>query len=213
MYFGVIGYSGKWIWIHLFDLTLEVGSISNVPYFSSKEKGICSQHIYRIWQIDNSDKHILETLETEHNHVHHPPYDDVIKWKHFLRYWPFVRGIHRSSVNSPHKWRGALIFFICVWINGWVNNPEAGDLRRYRVHYDVIVMTSRQHVSLIRQMNTDKIKYVTWNEYAKCTEQKTPVTWTVQCLKNRRCYWWLPLNCHNAPWGYNPHIMTITLTE
>ena len=26
------------------------------------------------------------------------------------------------------------------WINGWVNNPEAGDLRRHRAHYDVIVM-------------------------------------------------------------------------
>ena len=23
-------------------------------------------------------------------------HDDVIKWKHFPRYWPFVRGIHRS---------------------------------------------------------------------------------------------------------------------
>ena len=31
-------------------------------------------------------------------------------------------------------------FFICVWINGWVNNREAGDLRRYRGHYDVTVM-------------------------------------------------------------------------
>ena len=30
-------------------------------------------------------------------------HDDVIKWKHFPRYWPFVRGIHRSPVNSPHK--------------------------------------------------------------------------------------------------------------
>ena len=29
---------------------------------------------------------------------------------------------------------------ICVSINGWVNNREAGDLRRYRAHYDVIVM-------------------------------------------------------------------------
>ena len=29
---------------------------------------------------------------------------------------------------------------ICVWINGWVNSGEAGDLRRYRAHYDVIVM-------------------------------------------------------------------------
>ena len=71
-------------------------------------------------------------------------HDDVIKWKQFPRYWPFVRGIHRSPVNSPHKgqWRGALVFsLICVWINGWVNNREAGDLRRYRVHYDVTVMS------------------------------------------------------------------------
>ena len=30
-------------------------------------------------------------------------HDDVIKWKHFPRYWPFVRGIHRSPVNSQHK--------------------------------------------------------------------------------------------------------------
>ena len=30
-------------------------------------------------------------------------HDDVIKWKHFPRYWPFVRGIHRSPVNSPYK--------------------------------------------------------------------------------------------------------------
>ena len=72
--------------------------------------------------------------------THH---DDVIKWKHFPRYWPFARGIHRSPVNSPHKdqWRGALMFsLICVWINGWVNNSEAGDLRRYQAHYDVSVM-------------------------------------------------------------------------
>ena len=70
-------------------------------------------------------------------------HDDVIKWKHFPRHWPFVRGIHRSPVNSPHKgqWRGALMFsLICLWINGWVNNREAGDLRHHRVHYDVAVV-------------------------------------------------------------------------
>ena len=32
-----------------------------------------------------------------------PQHDDVIKWKHFPRYWSFVPGIHRSPVNSPHK--------------------------------------------------------------------------------------------------------------
>ena len=70
------------------------------------------------------------------------PHDDVIKWKHFPCNWPFVRGFHRSPVNSQHKgqWRGALVFsLICVWINDWVNNREASDLRRYRAHYDVIV--------------------------------------------------------------------------
>ena len=75
-----------------------------------------------------------------HPGIHH---DDVIKWKPFPRYWPFVQGIHRSPVNSPHngQWRRALIFsLICVWLNGWVNNREAGDLRRHRAHYDVIVM-------------------------------------------------------------------------
>ena len=71
------------------------------------------------------------------------PHDDVIKWKHFPRNWPFVREIHRSPVNFPHKgqWRGALMFsLIYAWINDWVNNREAGDLRRQHGHYDVIVM-------------------------------------------------------------------------
>ena len=68
-------------------------------------------------------------------------------WRHqienFLRYWPFVRGIHRSPVDSPHKgqWRGALMFsLICAWTNGWASNKDAGYLRRHRAHYDVPVM-------------------------------------------------------------------------
>ena len=64
-------------------------------------------------------------------------HDDVIIWKHFPRYWPFV------PFCSSHKgqWRGAFMFsLICAWINRWVNNREAGDLRRYRAHHDVIVM-------------------------------------------------------------------------
>ena len=68
---------------------------------------------------------------------------DVIKWKHFPRYWSFVRGIRQSPVNSPHKGqrRGALMFsLIYAWINDWVNNREAGDLIRHGAHYDVIVM-------------------------------------------------------------------------
>ena len=71
-------------------------------------------------------------------------HDDVMKWKHFLRHWPFVQGIHWSPVNSPHigQSRGALMFsLICAWTNGWINNRGAGDLRRHRTHYDVTVMS------------------------------------------------------------------------
>ena len=54
-----------------------------------------------------------------------------------------VQGIPRSTVSSPDKgqWRGTLMFsLLCAWINGWINNRGAGDLRRHRVHYNVIVM-------------------------------------------------------------------------
>ena len=69
-----------------------------------------------------------------------------IKWKHFPRYWPFVRGIHRSPVNSPYKgqWRGALMFsLICAWMNGWANTREADDLLHHHAHYGVMVMLRR----------------------------------------------------------------------
>ena len=72
-------------------------------------------------------------------------HDDVIKWKPFLRYWSFMRGIHRWPVNSPHKgqWHGALMFsLICAWINNWVSNREAGDLRCHHTHYDITVMSA-----------------------------------------------------------------------
>ena len=74
-----------------------------------------------------------------HSNLH----DDVIKWKHFPRNWPFVRGIHQWAVNSPHKgqWHGSLIFsLICAWTNGWVDNRNAGDLRRHHANWDVTVM-------------------------------------------------------------------------
>ena len=60
--------------------------------------------------------------------------------------------IHRSPVNSTHKgqWRGALMFsLICTWINGWVSNREAGDLRRQQAHYDVIVMNLYHNTTII----------------------------------------------------------------
>ena len=63
--------------------------------------------------------------------------------EHFPRYCPFVMGIHRTQIHSPHKghWRGAFMFSsICAWTNDWANNRDIGDLRRHRAHYDVNVM-------------------------------------------------------------------------
>ena len=57
----------------------------------------------------------------------------------------------------PHKGQrcGALIFsLICAWINDWVNNREAGDLRRHRTHNDVIVMSRYSDLKLSYVMKT-----------------------------------------------------------
>ena len=101
---------------------------------------------------------------------------DVIKWKHFPRYWLFVRGIHRSPVNFPHKfqWRGASMFsLICSWLNGWVNNREAGDLRRHRAHYDVVVMNS----CFSHKVTKANITPVLFSHASRpLTQQLTPMT-------------------------------------
>ena len=88
-------------------------------------------------------------------------------WRHqmeaFPRYWPFVRGIHWLPVNSPHKgqWRWALMFtLICSWINGWVNNHEAGDLRRHHAHYDIIAMFLAISGGAVYQLQCDLAIYI-----------------------------------------------------
>ena len=89
------------------------------------------------------------TISVEHG--------DVIKCKHFPRYWPFVRGIHRSHKG---QWRGALMLsLICAWINGWVNNRETGDLRRHRAHYDVIVMMTHGNIHWKPGSCDDNLRY------------------------------------------------------
>ena len=68
---------------------------------------------------------------------------DVIRWKHFPRYWSFLRGMHRSPVDFLHKgqWRGASMFsLIFAWTNSWANNRGDGDLRRHCTHYDIPVL-------------------------------------------------------------------------
>ena len=108
-------------------------------------------------------------------------HDDVVKWGHFPRYWPFVRGIHRSPVNSPHKgqWRGALMFsFICVWRNGWVNNCEVGNLRRHRSHYGVTVMHYICNLLNFRQVVNFLVSVLTLSDPSKIYRQISNVSRT-----------------------------------
>ena len=111
----------KCFWLHLIKYRKTLGSIFLFPTN-------CVQCVY---------PHIAFEL--------HRPWGRH-QMKTFPRYWPFVRGIHRPPVNSPHKgqWHGTLMFpLICAWIDSWANNRETGDLRRNRAHYGVTVLQSR----------------------------------------------------------------------
>ena len=75
-------------------------------------------------------------------------------WSNQMETFSALLPIWNSPVNSPHRgqWRRALMFsLICTWINGWVNKGKAGDWRRHRAHYDVIVMF--KHVLLEETFN------------------------------------------------------------
>ena len=77
-------------------------------------------------------RHIhIESASTVH--------DDVIKWKHFPRYWPLCGEFtgHRRIPLTKASDTDLMFSFICASINAWVNNREAGDSRRHR---DVIIM-------------------------------------------------------------------------
>ena len=51
------------------------------------------------WKLGYLEYTFLLQDFTPHSHSH-KNHDDVIKWKHFPRYWPIVRGIHRSPVTK-----------------------------------------------------------------------------------------------------------------
>ena len=107
-------------------------------------------------------------------HFYSTAHNDVIKWKHFPRYWRFMRGIHRWPVNSSHKgqWHNFDVFFDLRWINGSANNCEAGDLRRHHVHYDVIVMVN------ILCCNTG-LTNLKWNSKSHYLNFEHDTTWWV----------------------------------
>ena len=49
---------------------------------------------------------------------------------------------------------------ICVWINVWENNHEAGDLRRYRAHCGVTVMVCPEYPGFTRRIRKIEHRYL-----------------------------------------------------
>ena len=95
-----------------------------------------------VWGQINNGLAPMRPVLLIHIYLTGPPW-----WRHQMETFSALLAICAGNspvpVNSPHKgqWRGALMFsLISAWINGWVNNREAGDLRCNRAHYHVIVM-------------------------------------------------------------------------
>ena len=66
--------------------------------------------------------------------------------------------------NSPFA--GVLMLsLICVWINGWVNNREACDLRRHRAHYAVIVIARNANDNRHHQSDTCNDNVMIWKQF------------------------------------------------
>ena len=112
----------------------------------------------RIWSIASwIAKYVCRWFFTRIHMTHLSMFPGLLLW-HWDTWWrhqtetfsallALCAGNSPVPVNSPHKgqWRGALMFsLICARINNWVNNREAGDLRRHRGHFDVSVMTISQ---------------------------------------------------------------------
>ena len=91
-------------------------------------------------------------------------------WRHQMETFSALLALYAGNspvpVNSPHKgqWRGALMFsLIYAWINDWVNNRQAGDLRRYCCHYDVNVMKMKLHFSVLLWGESTGLRSVNWS--------------------------------------------------
>ena len=110
-----------------------------------------------------------------------------------FRLWPFrfVAVMTRNrdgnppvtggSITNSMQWRGALFSLICAWTNGWGNNRNAADLRRFRAHYDVTVMPSCHDGSQLTCSGNDN----------------------TQRLEETSGTWWRPLRCPNlAKYGF-----------
>ena len=89
---------------------------------------------------------------------------DFTWWRHQMETFSALQALcaGNSPVTSEFPaqrpvTRSFNVFFDLRLINGWVNNREAGDLRRHRGHYDVIVMNLT-----ITDSNNGRCQAISW---------------------------------------------------
>ena len=124
-------------------------NIFNAKNFNPHKKPIVllnmatfSQSMQRTWWPVASTTIVTGSYSTSRH-------DDVIKWKHFPRYWPFVRGIHRWPMDSPHKASDAerwCLFYrrLNKWLSkqswGWWFETPSRSLWRHRNGFAIVVV-------------------------------------------------------------------------
>ena len=113
-----------------------------------------------------SEPNKTDEKKTDRVHV------DVIKGKHFPRYWPFVRGIHRWPVNSPHKGPVTRSFdvFFDMWLNKHLSKQSWG------WWFETLSRPLWRHSNVL----------VVWNAmtlmWRYCNEYYPPRQWLQKCL-------------------------------
>ena len=72
------------------------------------------------------------------------------------------------------------------WINGWVNNREAGDLRRHRAHYDVIVVIQNTRTQNTMKVPNIKDTKIHQDIRKEMSYRRKPGHWWLWVQKNKR---------------------------
>ena len=110
-------------------------------------------------------------------------HDDVIKCKYFPRYWPFVRGIHRWPVNSPHKGQRCLALMYSL------------------ICFDVFFDLSKRMSKQSRRRWVETPSPSLWRH---CNSGK-PSHVTSPCNKYSRIWQLLPIHpCRHSSSGHSP---------
>ena len=163
--------------------------------------------------------------------------DDVIKWKRFPRYWPFVREIHRSSVDSPHKgqWRGAWIFFFDLRLHDRLSKQSR---RRWLWYYVTITKCARSiqasifwfysgyfglpsnlwykahHIPKLKMFLASSCSCLCPIQFSKVSSREWRCSWLQLHPSYQQFYWWAYTRCLavcNILWKHTNRQMSLEL--